>query len=48
MTKQILNPRIALIAGALLVFPACYFVLAAVLNEGLGFSSLWNRGNPIN
>ena len=41
MTKQILNHQIALIAGALLVFPACYFVLAALLNFGSGFPAVW-------
>lgn len=47
MTKQILNYQLAPVAGALLAFPACYFVLAAVLNDSLGFSPLWEIIEPI-
>jgi hypothetical protein len=41
MTKQISNHQITLVAGTLPVFPAGYFVLAAFVNYGLGFSPLW-------
>ncbi len=44
---KILNHRFALIAGALLVFPALYFVLAAVLNYQMGISVLWQPIDPI-
>jgi hypothetical protein len=44
---KILNHRFALIAGALLVFPALYFVLAAVLNYEMGISVLWQPIDPI-
>lgn len=47
MTKQILNRRIALIGGALLVLLACFFVLEALLNYGLGYPALWQLIAPI-
>ena len=47
MTKRFSNHQTALVAGTLLVFPATYFVLAALLNYGLGFSALWALIDPI-
>ncbi len=38
---KILNHRFALIAGALLVFPALYFFTAAILNYEMGVDALW-------
>ena len=38
---KILNHRFALIAGALLVFPALYFFTAAILNYEMGIATLW-------
>lgn len=44
---KILNHRFALIAGALLVFPALYFMVAAFLNYEMGISTLWQPIDPI-
>lgn len=44
---KILNHRFALIAGALLVFPALYFMVAAVLNFEMGISGLWKPIDPV-
>ena len=42
-----LNHRFALIAGALLVFPALYFMVAAFLYYEMGFSTLWQPIDPV-
>jgi hypothetical protein len=44
---KILNHRFALIAGALLVFPALYFMVAAFLNYEMGVSTLWQPIDPV-
>lgn len=42
-----LNHRFTLIAGALLVFPALYFMVAAFLHYEMGVSTLWQPIDPI-
>ena len=44
---KFLNHRFALITGALLVFPAFYFMVAAVLNYEMGIATLWQPINDI-
>jgi hypothetical protein len=47
MKKQISNHQVAMIAGAMLVFPTIYFMSAAFLNYEMGFSTFWSPIAPI-
>ena len=44
---KILDQRFAFTAGALLIFPALYFFIAAVLNYEMGIPALWKPIDPI-
>ena len=47
MKTPLLQTRWTFFAGALLAFPAAYFVSSAIMNYGLGIDWLWKPIEPI-